>query len=72
MDARYYELVGQSYPYISQSKSDHTSALFYYGGSTPREIFEDLIEEEIQLLKKLKPVFRSLVKDNGVKFQDRS
>lgn len=71
-DERYYDLVGQSYPYISQSKSDHSSALFYYGGSTPKEIFEDLIEEELNQLKRLKPIFRSLVKENGVKFPDRS
>ena len=43
-EAVYYELVGQAYPYISHSMSDHSSALYFYGGSTPREIFEDLID----------------------------
>lgn len=31
-----------------------------------------MIEEELQQLKKLKVMFRSLIKDNGVKFPDRS
>jgi hypothetical protein len=71
-DPRYYDLVGQSYPYISQSKTDSSHALYFYGGSMPREIFEDLIEEEREQLRKLKPLFRSLVKENNVKFEDRS
>jgi len=36
----------------------------------PREIFEDLMEEEREVLKKLKPMLKSLVKGNGVRFSD--
>lgn len=65
-------MVGQAYPYIASSKSDYSSAQHYYGGSQPREIFEDLVLEEKQVLKKVKTIFRSLVKDHQIKFVDRT
>ena len=44
--------------------------MYYYGGSTPREIFEECIEGEKEILKKLKPSFKQLVKSKGIRFAD--
>ena len=41
-------------------------------GSQPREIFEDIINEEKEVLRKVKPLFKSLVKDNGIRFANTS
>ena len=38
----------------------------------PREIFEDLVNEEKAVLKKLKPEFKSMVKGHGIRFNDSS
>lgn len=38
----------------------------------PREIFGDLIDSEKEILKKLKPMFKTLVKGNGIRFPDSS
>jgi hypothetical protein len=38
----------------------------------PREIFEDIVDEELQELKKLKPGFKSLVKGHGLRFKENS
>ena len=37
-------------------------------GSTPHEIWEDLIAEEVDILKIHKPGFKSLIKSNGIRF----
>lgn len=67
-DAQYFDLVGQAYPFISSNKTDYSSANHFYGGSQPREIFADLIKDELKVLKKVKPIFRNLVKQNQIKF----
>lgn len=75
-DARYMDLLGQHYPYVPSNSLTkfHPSAQIplVYGGSTPQEIFEDLIASEKQQIKDLKPLLKEFIKDNGVKFQDTS
>jgi hypothetical protein len=38
------------------------------GGSTPREIFEDAINEERDILNVHKAPFKALIKANGIRF----
>ena len=49
-DALYNDLVGQSYPYSHSGGGT--------SGSQPREIFEDVLNEEREVLKNLKPEFK--------------
>lgn len=43
-----------------------------FQGSQPKEIFQTLIEEENEILKSVKPQFKTLIKENGIRFANTS
>lgn len=57
---------------LYQGSSSAGEQLSLHGGSQPREIFEDLMQEELAQVRKVKSILKNLMQSNDIHFADSS
>ena len=55
-----------------QGSSSAGQQLALHGGSQPREIFDDLMQEELAQVRKVKSLLKNMMQNNDIHFADSS